>query len=236
MDYQEGDLLLCKVKNVTNTVTLVELPNGQEGTLVSSEIAAGRIKLMRQYVVPNKQIVCKVLRAEGNHIHLSLRRVSAKETSEVIQKAKQTQALKVAFKQILKDKEEQTTTKILKDFDSITDFATKAKSDSTLLTKYIPKESQEQLEKIVNKKRKNEEFKKTIKIKCLDSDGLTKIKNTLTLTNPKTKITYITAGKFSLKLEVEDAKTGKKEMQEITEELEKKAKQNNCEIFITDEK
>ena len=74
---EEGNLVLCTVKNVTNTITFVELPNRQEGTIVSSEIAPGRIKLMRQYVVPNKKIVCKVLRVEGDHVHLSLRRVNS---------------------------------------------------------------------------------------------------------------------------------------------------------------
>jgi len=67
---EENDLILCKVKKVTNTITFVELPNGQEGTIVSSEIAPGRIKHMRQYVVPNKQIVCKILKIEGDHIQL----------------------------------------------------------------------------------------------------------------------------------------------------------------------
>jgi translation initiation factor 2 alpha subunit (eIF-2alpha) len=83
---KEGDLILCKVKKVTNTITFVEMPNGHEGTIISSEIAAGRIKLMRQYVVPNKQIVCKILKIEGDNFHLSLRRVTAKEKSEVKKK------------------------------------------------------------------------------------------------------------------------------------------------------
>ena len=46
---EEGDLVLCKVEKVTNTITFVSLPSGQEGTIVSSEIAAGRIKFMRDY-------------------------------------------------------------------------------------------------------------------------------------------------------------------------------------------
>lgn len=236
MDYKEGDLILCKVKKVTNTITFVELPNKKEGTIISSEIAAGRIKLMRQYVVPNKQIVCKILEIDGSNIHLSLRRVNAKERSEVMQKAKQTQAIQTAFKQILKDSESEIREKILNDFENLYEFATQAKSDETLLSKYIPEQFQEQLSKIINKKRKNEQFQKLIKIKCLDPDGISKIKNTLETTNEKAKITYITAGKFSLKLEVTDTKQGKKEMQEITENIEKKAKQNNCEIFITDKK
>ena len=70
-----GDLILCKVEKVTNTITFVKMSNGHEGTIISSEIAPGRIKLMRQHVTPNKQIVCKILKIDGDHIHLSLRRV-----------------------------------------------------------------------------------------------------------------------------------------------------------------
>ncbi|MFH1451958.1 MAG: hypothetical protein ABIF88_02155 [archaeon] len=76
---EKGDVLLGTVREVTNTVTTVSLPDGKEGTLVSSEIAPGRIKHMRHYVVPNKKIVIKILELTGNHIHLSLRRVNSKE-------------------------------------------------------------------------------------------------------------------------------------------------------------
>ena len=101
---EEGDLVLCKVEKVTSTITSVRLPNNKEGTLVSSEIASGRIKLMRQYVVPNKQIVCKILKIDGDQIHLSLRRVNSKEKKEVMQSFKQSQAIDIAFKQIFGDK------------------------------------------------------------------------------------------------------------------------------------
>ena len=233
---KENDLLLCKVKKVTNTITFVEIPNGHEGTIISSEIAAGRIKLMRQYVVPNKQVVCKILKIEGDHVHLSLRRVNSKEKKEVMQKAKQDQAINVAFKQILKDKEKSIKEKILENFETLTEFINAAKSDETLIKKHIPKENQEAIEKVINKKRKNEQLKQIIKIKCLESDGLTRIKKILNIKNKNISINYISAGNFSLKLTVEDFKQGKKEMVEILEKLEKQAKENNCEFFATEDK
>jgi len=233
---KEGDLILCKVKKVTNTITFVEMPNGQEGTIISSEIAAGRIKLMRQYVVPNKQIVCKVLRTEGDNAHLSLRRVNSKEKKEVFQKAKQIQAINVAFKQILKEKEIEIKEKILKNFENLSEFITSAKTDSKLLQEYIPKENQEATKKIINKKRKNEQLRQNIKIKCLENDGVTRVKKVFDLKNNNIKISYISAGKFSLKLTVEDFKQGKREMANILEKLEKRAKENNCEFFATEDK
>jgi len=233
---QENDLILCKVKNITSTITFVEMPNGHEGTIVSSEIAPGRIKLMRQYVVPNKKIVCKILKIEGDHAHLSLRRVTSKEKKEVMQKYKQTQTIKIAFKQILGEKEKSIKEKILKDFKDLQEFINTSRSDEKLISKYIPKEKQEAIKKISEKKRKEEELKQNIKIKCLEDNGVKKIKQVFNLDDKNISITYISAGNFKLKLKVKDFKQGKKRMNEIIEELEKRAKKNNCEFYATEEK
>ena len=233
---EEGDLVLCKVEKVTNTITSVNLPDGKEGTIISSEIAPGRIKLMRQYVVPNKQIVCKVLKVEGNHIHLSLRRVNSKEKKEVMSAHKQSQAINVAFKQIFGENTRQVKNKILENFPDLNEFASSVRTDDSLIGKYIPKEKQEAVRKIINKKRKSSELRQHIKIKCLEDDGVEKIKKIFEFDNENISVHYISAENYRLKLTVQDFKEGKKELHEITEELEKKAKDNNCEISITEEK
>lgn len=229
---EEGDLVLCKVEKVTNTIIFVSLPNKHEGTIVSSEIASGRIKLMRQYVVPNKQIVCKILRVDGNHIQLSLRRVSSKEKKEVMSKFKQVQAIKTAFKQILKENAEKTESKILEDFDSIEDFANKAREDESLITKYVPKENIDGIKNILEKKKKSTILKQTIKIKCIKDDGVKRIKEIFKFENEDITVKYISAGNFTIELTVDDFKTGKHQMQEILEELTKKAQENECEFNI----
>jgi translation initiation factor 2 alpha subunit (eIF-2alpha) len=233
---EEGNLVLCTVKKVTNTITFVELPDGQEGTIVSSEIAPGRIKLMRQYVVPNKKIVCKILKIDGNHIHLSLRRVNSKEKKEVMQTFKQTQAINVAFSQILKEDEKKVKEKILKDFKTLQEFVSSARSDKTLISKYIPKEKIEAIGKVVEKRKGKQELKQTIKIKCLENDGVKRIKKIFNIKDDNITVSYISAGNFKLKLIVEDFKQGKKRMAEIIEELKEKAKKNNCEFYATEDK
>ena len=233
---KEGDLTLCTVEKVTNTITFVRLPNGKQGTIISSEIAPGRIKLMRQYVVPNKKIVCKVLGISGDHITLSLRRVNSKEKKEVMQSFKQVQAISVAFKQILGKDEKKVKDKILKDFKDLPEFVDAARNDESLILKYIPKEKEEAIKKVIEKKRKNQELKQNIKLKCLEDDGVKKIKKIFNIKNNNVTISYISAGNFKLKLIVEDFKQGKKEMVKILEELEKRAKENNCEFHATEEK
>jgi translation initiation factor 2 alpha subunit (eIF-2alpha) len=233
---EEGDLVLGTVKEVTNTIVFIDLPEGRKGTIISSEVASGRIKQMRTHVVPNKKIVCKVLRVSGDRIDLSLRRVTSKERKEVMQEFKQTQAIKVAFKQILEDKAEETEEKILADFGSLADFIEKAKEDKKLIGSYIPKNNQEAIRKITEKKQKRAELKQKILIKCLESDGVKEIKEIFDLENKNVQVTYISAGNFRLKLSAEDFKKGKKEMAEVIEKIEEKAKKSNCEFSHEEEK
>ena len=73
-------------------------------------------------------------------------------------------------------------------------------------------------------------------MKCLEEDGLERIKKIFDLNNKKISIIYISAGNFKLKLLVEDFKEGKKEMTEIINEIEKRAKENHCEFLASEEK
>jgi len=233
---EEGNLVLCTVKKVTNTITFVELPNSKEGTIVSSEIAPGRIKHMRQYVVPNKKIVCKILEISGNNINLSLRRVNSKEKKEVMQAFKQSQAINVAFKQILGKDEEKIKKKILEEFEDLKEFVKATRNDEALISKYIPTEKIDAIKKVAEKRKGKQELKQNIKIKCLEDDGVTKIKKIFDVKDDNIIVSYISAGNLKLKLIVEDFKEGKKRMTEILEELEKQAKENNCEFYATEDK
>lgn len=232
----EGDLILCTVKNIEKTVVFVELSNGKTGTIVTSEIASGRIRNMREYVVPNKKIVCKVLRVSNGNIELSLRRVSSKEQKEVMSKYNQEQTSKSALKSLLKEDYEKVTEEILKDFSSLFDFLASARENETLIDKYIPKNSHEQIKKLTQKKKKFVEVKKILKMKCLSSDGILKIKEILNIKDETVKITYLAAGKFQIEIEGEDYKSINKKMQELLETIEKNAKKETCEFSIEDKK
>ncbi|MBT3642678.1 hypothetical protein HN604_03180 [archaeon] len=233
---QEGDIVIGKVRDVTNTITSVELEDGSEATIVSSEIAPGRIKHMRQFVVPNKTIVCKILGISGNRISLSLRRVNSKERKEVMQKFKQKQAITVAFNQILGENASEVQEKILKDFESLPNFIEAMREDKKIALKYIDEEKLVAIQKVADKKKKSHSLNYMIDITCLENDGITKIKEIFNLKNKNINLTYITAGKFKLSLTVEDFKQGKKDMVQILEEIEKKSKKLSCEYTATEER
>ena len=233
---QEGDLVLCTVKEIEKTVVFVELPNKEKGTIVLSEIASGRIRNLREYVVPSKKIVCKILRVSNGNIELSLRRVSSKEQKEVMDKFKQEQTSMSALKSILKENYEKINEAILKDYSSLFEFLAEARENEKTLTKYIPKEVQDQVRKLTEKKKKFVEVKKILKIKCLQSDGIKKIKEMLDIKDDEIKTVYIAAGEFQLTFKGEDYKTLNKKVETVLDGIEKKAKANSCDFAVEEKK
>jgi len=236
MKYREGDLVLCTVEKVDNTICFVHLPDGSKGTIISSEIAPGRIKFMRAYVVPNKKIACKVLRIAGDHIDLSLRRVNPKEKKQVMQEYKQQLANKAAFKQILGPDYGTIKEKILKSYEGLLEFIEKAREDQSIIDKNVPEKFREQIHKITQKKKRQVEIKFIINVKSFADDGVNKIKELFNLSDESIKITYISAGKFKLKMTAEDFKEGKQKLQKMFDEMEEKAKSFNTEIEYKEEK
>jgi translation initiation factor 2 alpha subunit (eIF-2alpha) len=227
---KEGDLILCKVEKIESTTVFVKMPDEKIGTIIISEIAPGRIKNIREYVSPNKKIVCKVLRIKGEHIDLSLRRVSSKEKKEILEKDKQEQTIKAALNQIFKKDSEKIQKKILADFDSLYGFIIKAKQDDKLISKYIPKKAHEAVKKIIEKKQKQVEVKKIIKLKCLEDDGIKRIKKILSIENQKTKVNYLSAGKFQITIKEEDYKKANQKSKNLLAGIQKSSKQNSCEF------
>lgn len=229
---QEEDLILGTVDRITPTTVFVKLPNNKEGTIITSEIAPGRIKNIRQYVAPNKKIVCKVLRVRGDHIDLSLRRVTSKEKKEILEKHKQEQQIKSALKQILKEEFEKIAEKILSDFASLSEFAEKARTDEKTIEKYFSKDQKENIKKILAKKQKIISVKKIIHLKCMENDGIKRLKEIFANENKKVKITYITAGKFQITLEGEDYKKANQELESLIEKIENSSKKHTCEFEV----
>src|SRR3989344_5282511 len=75
---EEGEILICTVKRILPHAVFANIDEYEhaEGMIHISEIAPGRIRNLRDYVIEGKRIVCKVINVnkQGN-IDLSLRRV-----------------------------------------------------------------------------------------------------------------------------------------------------------------
>ncbi len=243
MELEVGDVVSCTVDRIIGTIVFVKIDNKKingieiEGSIIVSEIAPGRIRNLRNYVVPKKKIICKILRiSQTGNIDLSLRRVSLKERKELTEKLKQEKSYIGILKGILKEKTDEVIKEILS-YENVYDFLEEAKEDSSKLEKIIGIENSNKIIEILKtQKQKRIILKKYFSLKTSDKEGLFIIKKLLDINHIKDKekpeIKYISAGKYSIKIESEDIKSADNKLKEITSEIEKKAKKNNAEFSI----
>jgi len=88
---EESELLKCTVTSVQSHSVFVRIDEyGINGMIHISEVAPGRIRNMRDYVVEGKSVICKVLRVnpERGHVDLSLRRVSESQRRNKVNEMK----------------------------------------------------------------------------------------------------------------------------------------------------
>jgi translation initiation factor 2 alpha subunit (eIF-2alpha) len=231
---EEGQIVLCTVEKILGTTVFCKIDDDGEGTLITSEISPGRIRNLRDYVVPGKKIVCKVLRLTPKGAHLSLRRVKQNEKKELLERIAKEKSYRAIIKTVLKEKADITTDKITQD-QTITDFFEQAKDNPKTLETYFNKEESEKILKILeSKKEKPKQIKQIFRLSSNASNGIIIIKDIIkqACNNQECNISYIAAGKYKLSLKGEDFKKLKTQSHQIFEILEKQAKKNNCEFSL----
>lgn len=224
---EEEQIVLCTVNKTVGTTVFVKIDDyNKEGTIITSEIAPGRIRNLRDYVVPNKKIVCKILKIDKEHIALSLRRVTTKEKRSIIETYKKEKSFAATLKTILKNAEE--VIEKIKTKSSLVEFFEQAKENPEMLEKLMTKQETSKLLKILKeKKEKGVSVRKKFSLKSEAADGIKKIKKIL----PK-EATYIAAGKFLLTIKNKNYKDANTKIIELLENIEKKAKEENCTFSV----
>jgi len=235
MTLEVGDIVLCTVDRIVGTIVFVKIEENGEGSIIMSEVAPGRIRNLRNYVVPKKKIVCKVLRISGDRIDLSLRRVTQKEQKEIKEQYKQEKSHINILKSILGKKADDIIKEILKE-EKIYEFLNEAKKNPKKLEKILGKKDSEKVLKILKaQKQKKIIVKKEILLKTIKPNGLELIKNLLEKIK-EVDIKYISAGKYSIKTESTNPKTADNKLKEIISEIEKKAKKIGVEFSMQETK
>jgi len=232
MNLEVGDLVLCTVDRIVGTIVFVKIDEDGEGSIVMSEIAPGRIRNIRDYVVPKKKIVCKVLRIlQHGNIELSLRRVSQKEKKEVIEQDKQEKSYVSILRSVLGEKLEETIKKIVKE-ERLFSFLEGSKTNPERLEKIVGKENSKKiLEILKTQKRKISKVKKEIHLTTIKPNGITLIKKVLEIFKG-VNIKYISAGKYTLETESEDVKNADKRLSEMVINAEKESKKLGIDFSV----
>lgn len=231
-ELREGDLVLCTVREIVKTTVFVTIEGNGEGTIVVSEIAPGRIRNLRDYVVPSKKIVCKILRIDSRNVNLSLRRVSQKETKEVLAKYDLEKNAISILRTVLKEKIEPVVEEIKKQ-SSVYEFLQNCKTHPEALDKYMANEDRDKICKIINEKKdRSVEIKKEFKLSSKKPDGIKIIKSTLDFCKGSCDISYLAAGRYSIKIKSTDYKKANQEINSAMERIEKTAKEKKAEFEI----
>jgi translation initiation factor 2 alpha subunit (eIF-2alpha) len=235
---EEGDVVLCTVERIEKTIVFVKIHGygkDLEGSIITSEIAPGRIRNIRDYVVPNKKIVCKVLRISGDRIDLSLRRVTKKEQKEVIEEYNQEKSYISILKSIIGDKVKEII-KEIKKAERVYDFIEESKENPKKLEKLLGKENANRVLKIIKaQKQRKTLIKKEFQLSSTKPDGVKLIKKILGEVKGA-EIKYISAGKYNITKEAEDPKKADQKLTEILEDISKKAKKLGMEFKIKEKK
>ena len=232
MALEEGDLVLCTVEKIVGTIVFVNISGEKkEGSIVLSEIAPGRIRNLRDYVVPKKKIVCKVLRISPERVDLSLRRVTQNEKKQIIEEYNQEKSYENILKSILGDNSKQIIDKI-KEKENLYNFFEQVKKNPDFLEKLVGEANSKRIIQIISKeKTKKLIIKKEFSLTSTKPNGLELIKELLGDIKDF-EINYLSAGKFSVKTQSEDPKKEEKKLKIILENVEKMAKEKGMEFSI----
>jgi len=231
MALEEGEIVLCTVERIEGTNVFVSIEGGGEGIIMTSEIAAGRIRNLRDYVVPKKKIVCKILRVSENRIDLSLRRVTLKEQKEVLERYKEEKSHLSVIRSIIGEKSDEILKEISKK-EKISDFLEESKKNPEKLEKIVGKENAKKILDIIGaQKEKIYSVKKEILLKSLKSNGTELIKEILGAIKGA-EVRYLSAGHYSLRMESADIKNADNSLRKIILDIEKGAKKQGMEFNL----
>lgn len=229
MVLKEEDLVLCTVKKMEGTTIFVDIEGEGQGSLTFSEIAAGRIRNIRDYVVPNKRIVCKVMKIMDGHPQLSLRRVTGKERDEVVEKYEKAKTFTSLLKTITKDPQI-LIDKIKVKYD-LAEFIDKIKENPSLASEFLAKDELEKLVKILSEKKDKEKIvKKIIKINSDSESGIEDIK--YILASKTLEIHYLGSSQYSVQTKGTDFKIAQQVLDSAIQEMCKKAKEKKAFLEI----
>lgn len=230
MDFEQGEIVLCQVDRIVGTTVFVRIEESkEEGSIVFSEISPGRIRNIRDFVVPKKTIVCKVLKNDGKNIELSLRRVNLKEKKERLEQYKLEKSYLSILKSTLKEKTKEALEKIQEE-NSLYNFLEASKENPKNLEKIVGKSNAEKIITILkSQKKKTIILKREISLNTSKPDGLKKIKEIFSNLK-EVNARYIAAGKYSIKSQAPSPKEAGNIIKKALEEIENFAKKEGLEF------
>ncbi|MBW2973054.1 translation initiation factor IF-2 subunit alpha [Candidatus Woesearchaeota archaeon] len=236
---EEDELVLCTVTAVQFHSVFATLDEyGKTGLIHISEIAPGRIRNIRDYVVEGKKVVCKVLRIDKQkgHIDLSLRRVNEAQKRKKLNQIKQEQLSERIIEFVAKANKlkfeglyDQLAEKILDKYPSMFAAFEEVVSGNLDLSKIIDAKLAKQLTEQITQRIKPPEVEVggELTLSCREPNGVELIKEALKKAEEAgPAIKYKGTGTYSIWVKAEDYKSAEKILKKALDAIEKFSKKN----------
>ena len=241
---EEGELVLCTVTAIHYHSVFVVLDEYQKTGLIHiSEIAPGRIRNIRDYVVENKKIVCQVLSVnkEKGHIDLSLRRVNEGQKRAKINEIKQEQIAEKIIEQAAKQLKldpiklySDIAEKAIKKYPNLyACFEDEIKTGSIISSYGLAENILSQISEQIKQRIKPQIIKISgeLRLSSYKPNGVDIIKSILIkmkeMGSDSVALSYLGGGRYHVELYSEDYKTAEKLLNKMTEYAKEETDKNN---------
>ena len=227
---EESELVMCTISKIHYSSVFANLDDYQKSGMIHiSEIAAGRIRNISDYVKENKKVVCKVLKidTERGHIDLSLRRVTDSQRRKTVNALKLEQKAESIISYIAKqhkidDKKlyDSIIPKIFKEYDYLHHLFEDVVSGEAELSNYFDKKYVEQLDKLIELRFKPRSIEITgvLKLSSYEGNGLEIVQKSLDQAlSDDVDIKYLGGGKYKVTVAAADYKEAEKIMKEAVD-------------------
>ncbi|NTV24218.1 MAG: S1 RNA-binding domain-containing protein, partial [Nanoarchaeota archaeon] len=209
---EDSDLVLCTVTNIQYSSVFVNIDDyNVSGMIHISEIAAGRIRNIRDYVKEGKKVVCKVLKVypEKGHVDLSLRRVNENQRRNKVNEVKFEQKAESIIEQVAKANNmpveklyAEVTKPILKDYQYLHHAFEDVVAEHLNLSNVLDKKIAEQITELVMQRFKPQiiEISGVLILSSYEGNGIETIREALLkgAAVDSVTITYLGGGKYKL--------------------------------------
>jgi translation initiation factor 2 subunit 1 len=232
---EEGELVFCTVTKIQyHAITVILDEYDGQGLIPISEVSAGRIRNIRDFVEENKKIVCKVIRVdpERGHIDLSLRRVNESQkrskTDSIKQEQKAEKIIEVLAERLKTPAQQlyrEVAPAIMKHYAWLyLAFEDVVEKNIPLEKLGVKKELADQLEEIIKEKIKPKKVELVIKIaiQTYDENGLELVKQAFAKVkeiDPKIEVNYLGGGAYRMLVTAKDYKKAEALLKELENKM-----------------
>ena len=236
---ERDELVVCRITKLYPNSAFAKLVEyNRTGMVHVSEVASRWVRDIREFVKENQYVVCRVMKVEGDHIFLSIKRVAREQANsklgEFKRERKAEKMLELAGKGMGRDIEqcyEEIGYRLQDEFGSLSKAFEFALKDPELLkSKGIPGEWVKVLSDIAAKSyiEKEYEVKASMRLVSYEPDGLGVIKNALSGAEKNgLEVKYISAPKYVLIGRGKNHKELEAKVSRIAGEIAKKVGQSN---------